>query len=876
MPTQHQQTASRLLHERLAADVAQWRSSGYQFADHPLIGEILAYQKEGQEENPSLTYLREPQFLALEVYWYVRLVLNTPHTIDLYMRLYGNDTRALLDALGVSMSRDALPHLKIDDLIRMIKEDEGFVAEKRIQALHEAAVLDYPSYILALAMGAGKTVLIGAIAATEFAMSLRYPEGNFMKNALIFAPGTTIIESLRELADVPYERILPPDLNRDFLANLKMEFLSSEKDIQAQSGSAYNLIVTNTEKISLRANRRRKQQVTFERSEVQANLRLQKIASLPNLGIFSDEAHHTYGNTFNELKRVRETIDYIHEKTPVVAVINTTGTPYYNKQHLKEVLVWYGLGEGIKDNILKSLKNGIHLYNIGEQPDEEVFGDIIREFFGTYGEVALPDGSKAKIAFYFKTQEHLNQSRLAIERAMTAINQSVSQILVNTQTSAASEIDQFKQLNNPANQKRVILLIGKGVEGWNCPSLFACALIKEQTSHTYVLQASTRCLRQVKGNTHSAKIFLDSQNAKVLNKELQSNFGTDLATLSKDEGEKEPVTLRILKTELPKLEITRTIKRAVRAEEPDGKITLERAEVGDPPPILLSILTPEFKHPREMLMPTGETRELPPASKNISRQAAAWEIASRYHLPIMPILERLKRLYPEGDMQKSNLYGLMQQVETQQANYRTIEEKITEAMALIKTHDEAGREIFEMDEDGTYIHRLRLLKRTLERMNAGGLLAYIGDSTGGYEDKHDLTFHYTPYNFDSKSERSLFEGVLSILNTDPKEVEAFLFVGGITDTKKTDFHFEYRGVDKRYHPYFPDFVIIKKTGEFYIVEIKSDDRRDDPNVEAKKKAVEKIQRMQPNKFKYKVIYTVADMVVPEEFAAIKNWVKERN
>ena len=171
----------------------------------------------------------------------------------------------------------------------------------------------------------------------------------------MFAPGTTIIESLRELSRMPFEKILPPNLNRDFLANLKITYPGSGKDIQAQTGSSYNLIITNTEKISLRANRKKNQpELMFERKEVQANLRLQKIASLPNLGIFSDEAHHTYGNTtFDKMKRVRETINYIHEQTPIVAVVNTTGTPYYKKQPLKEVIVWYGLGEGIKDNILK-------------------------------------------------------------------------------------------------------------------------------------------------------------------------------------------------------------------------------------------------------------------------------------------------------------------------------------------------------------------------------------------------------------------------------------------------------------------------------------------------------------------------------------------
>ena len=47
-------------------------------------------------------------------------------------------------------------------------------------------------------------------------------------------------------------------------------------------------------------------------------------------------------------------------------------------------------------------------------------------------------------------------------------------------------------------------------------------------------------------------------------------------------------------------------------------------------------------------------------------------------------------------------------------------------------------------------------------------------------------------------------------------MEAFLFTGGLTDTNKTDFQFEYFGEDKRYHPYFPDFVIVKRMGEFYI------------------------------------------------------------
>lgn len=860
------------LFNQLAEDSAQWRKGGYACTDFPLIGEILAFQKEAQEDSPALKFLREPQFSALETYWYVRLKLGTPHIIDLYKRYYGHDKRALFDALGAPISRDALDYADVDQIIERIKTDSDFVSEKKIQALHEAIILLYPSYIFALAMGAGKTVLIGAIIATEFAMSLQYRDGKFMKNALVFAPGTTIIESLRELSGMPYEKILPHHLHREFIANLKIEFPGKGKEIQTQRDSRYNLIVTNTEKISLRANRRKTQQKgTFEQDEVQANLRLQKIASLPDLGVFSDEAHHTYGNTsFDKLKRVRETINYIHAQTPIVAVINTTGTPYYQKQILKEVIVWYGLGDGITDNILKDLNNGIHQYDIGQRAEREVFDDIVREFFQTYGKVALVDGSKAKIAFYFKTQKHLDNSKLLIEQAMTTVNQNVSQILVNTQTSRSSEVDEFKRLNNPTNQKRVILLIGKGVEGWNCPSLFACALIKEQTtSNNYVLQAATRCLRQVLGNQHSAKIFLDHGNAKILDKELQNNFGTNLDRLSTATADKRTVTLRILKTDLPELEITRTVVRAVRAGKINGKITLKKPQPKSVPAILRSILTPEFMGPREILMPTGETTELPTGNAVTNCHAAAWKIASKYHVPIMPILKKLNNLYPKGELPNNHLYGLFQQIEEQQANYKTVEENITEVMALIRIHDEEGKDIFEKDSDGMYFHQLRVLNRTQERMNETGLLAENSDG----EDKHDLSFHYTPYNFDSEPECSLFRQILSVLNTNPGEVEAFLFTGGLTDPKKTDFHFEYLGEDNRYHRYFPDFVIIKKTGEFYIIEVKAENQRDNPTVEVKKKAVERLQEMQPDKFKYQVVYASPATVGVREIKPITDWVR---
>ena len=139
-------------------------------------------------------------------------------------------------------------------------------------------------------------------------------------------------------------------------------------------------------------------------------------------------------------------------------------------------------------------------------------------------------------------------------------------------------------------------------------------------------------------------------------------------------------------------------------------------------------------------------------------------------------------------------------------------------------------------------------------------------------DKRDLSFHYTPYNLDSMLERFFLRRILSNLKTDPYDVEVFLFTDGLTDPKKTDFHFECLGEDGRYHRYFPDFVIAKKTGEFYIVEVKAERERGDKTVEAKKKAVEKLQKMQPEKFKYSVIYAKSATIDVQETRPITDWI----
>ena len=297
-----------------------------------------------------------------------------------------------------------------------LKTDDDFVAAHKLEALRETLTLAYPSYILALAMGAGKTILIGAIIATEFAMGMEYPQGDFVQNALVFAPGTTIVESLREIAQIPYAKILPPRLYTSFEQSVKLTFTrDSEKDIPVIRGSLFNIVVTNTEKIRIQkptgarartAASQLKLAALDEQKAEEANLRLQAIASLPHLAVFSDEAHHTFGQAMGEeIKRVRQTINYLHTNSPnLICVVNTTGTPYYEKQPLKDVVIWYGLSQGISDDILKDVADNIQGYGFDPADAGPFVREIIRDFFATYADVRLPSGAPGQTRALLPTE----------------------------------------------------------------------------------------------------------------------------------------------------------------------------------------------------------------------------------------------------------------------------------------------------------------------------------------------------------------------------------------------------------------------------------------------------------------------------------------
>lgn len=875
------------LHEYLAHEVAAWRAADYPSESFPAIGEILEWARE--TETGMFRFLREPQLRALETYWYLRLVLGTPHVFELYRSAFPGKLE-LLKALGLDRKEitDVIVESGgIEAVWERIRSDDDFVRSLKLEALRETLTLKYQSYILALAMGAGKTILIGSIVATEFAMALEYPGAAFVQNALVFAPGKTIIESLRELSQTPYDRILPPRLHKRFAASVKLTFTrDGEKTVPIIPGSLFNVVVTNTEKIRIQKETIRKSDLGLfagvnedeARSEV-ANLRLQAIASLPHLAVFSDEAHHTYGQSLEAgLKKVRKTVDYLAEQTNLICVVNTTGTPYFQRQPLRDVVIWYGLSEGIRDSILKDVAGNIFGYEFSGDTSAYI-ANVVEDFFRTYGPVTLPNGAPAKLAIYFPQTDDLRDLRPAIDRALANVGLSPALVLVNTsdesQTKAA-DIDAFNRLNDPASPHRVILLVNKGTEGWNCPSLFACALARKlKTSNNFVLQAATRCLRQVPGNVFKARIYLSKENYGILDRQLQETYGTTLGELSHRQQDSQRARVVLRKLNVPPLVVTRIVRSVVAAKKDSPALPLQR-----PPQAGAKVLRRTSYSPSvgstsaRVLRPVGDAVDIEVEEDGLDVYETAIELAARYRIDAMDLARELRGLYGSV-VPLSDVDGLAAQVESRTGQYEIREERVDHALALVKP---SGFQE-ERDAAGTAVYTAEIVyPKDREQY-------LVSWDTLRERNPNDWGFLYSPIRFASNPERNFFEQILEELNLTSVDVEDFYFTGGLTDPAKTDFYVEYRDDKGKPRRYTPDFLLRKRaargkprgSGKVFIVEIKSEDKRDhkiDGATGAKAMELRRWERLNPERLKYQMLFTSASVVANDQLAEVRRFAAE--
>ena len=296
--------------------------------------------------------------------------------------------------------------------------------------------------------------------------------------------------------------------------------------------------------------------------------------------------------------------------------------------------------------------------------------------------------------------------------------------------------------------------------------------------------------------------------------------------------------LTIKKIDMPKLIITKTRRKIVRKPLENISFDLVEAKETETQSVFLS----RYNLEGSGLKATGEVEKLE-NKKEIDIFTATNLICRNYHLPSLKVKTALQKLYSNQNIPINHLQDLFAQIEAQTNSYETVLEKITEALAIIKTMDENDQPIFEKDENGYFYHTVKMTKNILHEYDKK------------LANPNNLGFHYTPYNFDSDPEQDFFEKILPSLNLKKQEIQDIYFIGGLTDQKHTDFYFEWKDEFGNYHNYFPDFLIVLKTQKFVIVEIKQVGKEQDPEVMAKAQAVRQIQNINPEKFRYEILYT---------------------
>ncbi len=775
------------------------------------------------EKNPK-AFLRQPQYEALEIYIFLKEFLGNAKVEEIFQAWFEKKGRFAGRAEGglIGNARQA-------DLLDQITQDQY----KAVFATMRKNSRIYPNYIFALTMGTGKTILMATCIFYEFLLGNKFEKDpRYCHNALVFAPDKTVLQSLKEIESFDLTRVVPPEYVNFLTTHLRFHYLEEAgTSLDTLDRSRFNIIVSNTQKIILKRQRKEKTAVDQlfgatantlsnngvyadaadlyafdqpeEEGELTTNQRFEKLCRLEQLGIYVDEAHHAFGKALAKDMGVgaketdtslRTTIDILAASlntagTRVVACYNYTGTPYVGREVLPEVVYAYGLKEAIDKGFLKKVV--LHGYSTTRTNE---FVDIAVERFLTESSSLRPEGMLPKLALFAATIEELTtELKPAVEKALAKHSIPASRILVNVgddKLTTNDDIREFNRLDTEASEKQFILLVNKGREGWNCRSLFGVGLFREPKSRVFVLQATMRCLRSVGQAQHTGHVFLSNDNLEILNDELQQNFRISAEELQKTASNKERVEVRVVEPPV-KIKLVRVRKQYAMREKPltaGQALGLDRAN----------------KEAWNTLVEKYRLIETQQDGLNVADAARAptsrtFDLTSR----------REKRIF-------SNEF-----------NELLYDEIIPRLF----------RQLYDLDESQqTEEHEVELIKMPpngyYEVTAAKDKIVRRADRIIKDEERAK-SFHLDAYCFDSGSENQLFWDLLR-----EQRVKKIYFTGMLTHGQ-SDFFIQYIDPDSRtVRSYYPDFVFLREepdgTEKYVIVEVKADNQIDDAVVQAKK------------------------------------------
>ncbi len=810
------------------------------------------------------SYLRKPQFEALEMYVFLKEFMGNAHVhtvFDNWSKKEGRfDGRA--DTENEGKQPTLFDQKTIFDYAPIIKQMRQFQR-------------GYPNYIFALTMGTGKTILMATCIFYEFILANKYPEDErYCHNAIIFAPDKTVLQALREIETFDRSKVVPPRYAKWLDANLRMHFLEQAGvTLDVIDGSRFNLIVSNTQKIIRKRQHKEKgaveqlftpskpvyesQTVYDEFSELfdvepedeqglTTNQRFQKLQRIGQLGIYIDEAHHAFGKNLakdvgaavdKRKTSLRNTIDLLardlkRRGTQIVACYNYTGTPYVGKEVMPEVVYAYGLDEAIKAGYLKQVTiNGYE-----NTKSAEFIGLAIDDFLDHNDLDARHEGMRPKMAFFAATIKELQEElRPAVETALARHGISNDRILVNvgdTKITTNDDEREFRLLDTPQSEKQFILLVNKGREGWNCRSLFGVALFRKPRSKIFVLQATMRCLRAIGDVQNTGRVYLSDENLSILEDELQQNFRVSATDIQQSGKKGLPIRVKI-ETPPPKIKLKR-VRRLYELQEkdiePGTRLGLEEI---DREKYRLLRTTQKGLQGRAAVKHTEDISHLKVQQEFTPLMLTA-EIA-RYLNRSPLFVDELLRSTAEGIDGVVNAVNAVNEI-----LYEELIPKLFHLIYDVSTYEK--QEAYEVElvktPSGGY-YRVTANDKTVHSKAYGEVDFDLPTPTQKDIDALQIetvdaaesarSFHLSTYVFDSNPEQQLFWRLLR-----DGRIQKLYFTGMLTHGQ-SDFYVQY--IDPTSHTirsYYPDFMFQHNDGTWVIVEVKGENKLDDPVVIAKK------------------------------------------
>lgn len=800
-----------------------------------------------KEKNPE-AFLRKPQFEALEMYVFIKEFMTNAQMYQIF-----DDWSQRKGVFAERRFYDEQGQMTLYDVYSPKQYHEYFLQIKKYAE-------NYPNYIYALTMGLGKTILMATCIFYEFLLASKWPKDDrYCHNALVFAPDKTVLQSLKEIVTFDKSKVVPPEYIGVLDANIKVHFLEdSGTTLNTLDGSKYNIIISNTQKIILKMQRKEKSAVEkffsddipgqsvlddvigllqeiSNNDELMSNQRFEKLTRLTQMGIYVDEAHHMFGadlekalHTDGKTTSLRTTINELAKEleahgSKVVACYNYTGTPYVNNKILPEVVYAYGLQDAIRNYYLKDTR----VIGYSNVKSKDFLKTVIKDFWETYGENEY-EGLAPKLAIFgAEISEVQEEIRPVVEEVLAELGISQDKILVNVGDDKYTKSEDIRDFNNldvvgtQGSKKQFILLVNKGREGWNCRSLFSVALFRSPKSKVFVLQATMRCLRKITEEQQTATVYLSKENMDILDDELKKNFRTSIEELKqKSVSGRKKVPVRVI--EPPRMLKMHRLHYEYSIEEKTYSTGINFG--------LLDMDTESYDS--TMYVKEGIT------TASVVRESSANYMVERTEYTEIMLVGEIARYFP--DIRCTQIAKML----------RESKEGIALILAFVNDYnkiiyDVLIPKIFET----LYKVEKNIVKENvdvqlLKKPKQGGCYEFSGseDLIVNKDSKDSIivnnkgkSFHADTYVFDSKPELQLFLQLLS-----DKRVKETYFTGMFT-SEQTDFYVPYVDPESnRLRKYYPDFLVKMDDDSYLILEVKGDHMMDDPVVKAKEAAAEEI------------------------------------